>query len=216
MTVLVSDFLSSLQTELNKGASFSSLIAGHARRAHRWMERNYSYKYMERFVTFDFDPDSDYPRVINLPGSGNVITSVMGFKSFNFIRIVNDDGSFSYLEYVEPTDIQSVGTGKPDAFWLDGVEYIYFNQTPDEAYSAEMSYHQYTDFPTDVDSTTWLLNNAEWAMICQAMVTLAGTFREPDVMASYKAMRDEELRTLTIADDELRDGTKDFTQVYPT
>jgi len=196
----LADFHSTVSSNVNKGTLHDAVIPAFVKQAGRWMERNYSFKYMERFVTFAIDPTSTYPRSIALPER---------FKSFNFIRIINADGSYSILNQVDPEDVISNDQATPTGYWLDGLDYIWMDNTPSEIVNLEMSYIQYADWPVSpYIETPWLLENGEEILLAQTMMLMAPLLREPDLLTLYKAIRDEGLRTLTLADEELRSSNR--------
>lgn len=199
-----------IRTELNRGTLYDASIEGYLRQAALWFERNYTMKYMERFVEFTIDPESAEPRALPFPETP---------KSLKFFRIQRDDGRYWYLKKIEPVAVGNFDiTDIPHAYWLDGVDYIWLDRVPDQEYTAEMSYVRYTTWPTDDAATNWLLIYGEDWLMSRTIYLMGGRIRNPALADIHKQRSDEALRTLILSDEELRheneDRQMDYGRIY--
>ena len=176
------------------------------RMAARKIERAYTFQYMDRFSTFTFDADSDYPRRVTFANTR--------IKRFIFCRIADDNGLFQYQKKIEPMELNSIEEGVPNAFWLDGVNYLIFNKTPTEDYIAEIAWHEYTNWPTDTSATTWLLLNAEDLLLAESILQGAAWIRDDKQLARWQGLRSEAFKSALDADSELRAGAQDLVMNY--
>lgn len=166
----------------------------------RWLERNYSLQFMHRFVDFELAVDT---RSVQLPSEP---------KRFEFIRYTGTNGYYQYLPKVAPQDVTRNEQKNPTGWWLDGVQFIRFDNAPPEALPMEMLYWQYTVAFTDDADTTWSFDSAQDVIVAQTMKFMLSLMKKPEDFALYKDMRDEGLRTLLLADAELDQGARDNTQ----
>lgn len=186
-----------VSTEIKRGTTLDSQIPAATKRAARWIERNYTLQYMRRFLSFTLDTTSAAPRALSLPSSL--------LKQIYFLRIVNDDSTYTYLQRVEPQEISSIEEKKPSAYWLDGVDYIWLNNTPDENYSCELYVAQYTDWPSDTSQTPWLIEHAEDVMLYRTIKNLVGPGRlAAETAAVYQNQFMEGIKSLIDADQEIQ------------
>lgn len=201
MAITLGQFHSLVSAELRRGTVHDAVIPDYVRRAARWMERNHTFQYMRRFQSLTIDADATEPRAITLPCSSTL------FKGITFFRLVPDDGDYIYLTKIDPRSVSTPepdDDGTPKAYWLDGLDYIWLDRAPEEDYNAEMYSVQYTDWPTDTSvSTLWLLNSAEDVMIAQTILQMGPLLRDDQSMGRWKAIRDEALRTLLLAEEEV-------------
>lgn len=201
----LADFHTLVSSEINKGTLFDDVIPDYTRRSARWLERNYDFKHMERFVSFTVDSSATEPRAVSLPER---------CKSIEWLRIVNSDGSYTYLTQVDGSDVTGDDETTPTGYWLDGVEYFWFDNTPQEDLNMEMCYLQFTDWPTDTSQTPWFVANAEDVLLGQTIIMMAPRMREPKLKAIYQEMRDEGLRTITLSDEGMRASNRSESMVY--
>lgn len=189
-----------------RGTTLDATIPNFVRMAARWIERNRTYKYMERFGDFAFDTTADYPRRITFPTDR--------VKRFNFLRGVNSDGSFQNQKQIDPQELNSIEEGMPKSFWMDGVNYLVFDKTPDEDYAEEIAWEEYTAWPTDDDSENWLLRNAEDLLLARTMMNLSPFLRDKKVADYWTELFQSSLITVNLADDELRAGSRNDVMNY--
>lgn len=198
--MIISELYSAISESINRGTSYDSALPLWTRRAVRWLERNNSFKYMERYVSFTLDPASASPRVIAMPAL---------LKSFNFMRLVDDDGTYHPIVQVDPQDVTAISTNEdPKGFWLDGVEYLWLDAIPAEERSGEMSYVQYTTWPSDTAEEPTILKLADDLVHAQTIMTMAPLLRDADLLQVMKAVRDEALKSFLDSDYELRNSNR--------
>ena len=199
-------FKTLVSDEVNKGALHDAVIAARIRMAARWFERNSALKYMHRWVSFTIDHTAAEPRLIIPPPR---------VRSYEFVRILQDDGEFRYLNKVESMDVGRVIPGDPQQFWLDGRENLVLDATPSETLSAEMGYFQYSDWNGLGDTQDhWLLSDAEDAMLGQTMLLMAAYLREGlEFVQQYSKMRDEALVTIMAAEEDFAHGAAETTRM---
>jgi hypothetical protein len=197
----------------NKGAS-DALVSEVGKAIHGaiiWIEKNHTLNYMERFVTFTLDPATENPRVTAFPANP---------KRIDFVRRIlpiGVDGTqrFSQLTLTEPREIASIGYGSPQYYWLDGVQYIWFDSIVEELENYETSYIKYTG-PLDDTTIHWLFDYAQDLVMALAMQKLAGYLREPKLPALYQPDFEREIQALLLADDEMRYTNANMVMKYGT
>ena len=200
----LSEFNSLVSTYLKRGTSLDAIIPKASPMALSFLERNYTFKYMEVFKTLQLVAGD---RVINLPL--NMVT-----KSVSMLRFVSTDGSYKEIDRVMPRDLKGTGTGCPQGYWLNGVRTLVFDMTPTENINGEAILNVFTSWPTGPDETHPLLIMAADVMIYQTLINMAAYMRDSDLVGAYKLMRDEGLNTLTRSDDELRYDSEHSAMAY--
>lgn len=193
----LTEFHTLVSATIARGTSLDAQIPSAARRAARWLERNYTFKYMERYSEFVISSTANFPRIISLPSAN--------LKSIRFVRIKLENGEFVYLDQIDPRDVSSNPNDIPLRYWLDGVSYLYLDATPTRDYNAEMGWNSYTAWPTDSGASNWLLDNGEDWLLYATLVEMSTFLRDPQLFQLYKTQRDEALRTLLLADEQLRE-----------
>lgn len=193
------EFHTEVESCLARGSSLTAVVPGYVRRAARWLERNYTFQYMKQFLDLYIDLDvASTPRYIEL--------GIGAPKKISFLRWRLSTGEYQNLERVEPEDLTALTTGTPDGFWLDGIRRLVLNKTPDENLTGELRIDRYTPWPTQLTFQHWLLDQAEDVLLAQTLVLMAPRLRDPRMVQTYEKMRDEGLKTLLLAEDELQYG----------
>lgn len=194
---------------LNRGSRYDAYIPSRVRQAALWLERNYSFKYMERYVSFTATATGAEPRILPMPSA---------VKKIDFIRFGPYDNDWHYLTLVDPRDVidtEPDENGRPSGYWLDGMDHIWMDAAPEEDMVGEMSYVQYTTWPTDYTQTNWLVTYGEDVLLARAMVHLAPVVRmSPLLVQEYNALLTDGLRTLVGADEEMRQANRDERMQY--
>ena len=200
---------------LRRGNVFDVDVPDMVRLAARSVERNYTLKYMERYVTLTLSATSTEPRAISMP---------LRVKKIHFIKILGEEGKFHDLFQIDPREFGAVGIGQPKRYWLDGVDYIWFDKTPDKDYPAEMMYSRYTDWPTSaldtdtfsyLDSTNWLTENADDILVGHALTHAKILARLPaDIRQEIDALVVRAANELVRADEELRNANSSLVMNY--
>lgn len=211
-------FQSMVSTTLNRGTTLDSRIPLRVQMAAQWLERNYSFKYMEAFRLLQVVQGE---RVIDLP-SNQVI------KAWKFVRLIRDDGSYMYLNKVEPEDILGIGNPAPNAtfttrnekprlsaYWVVGNSQMVLNTVPDTDWSGEGMWLAYTDWPTDPSAEHPLMNMASDVLLAETLLLMAAfDLRDQRMVAGWKEIRDEGVNTLTRAEDENKYGGESLTMAF--
>lgn len=184
-----------------------ALIPGFVRKAALWIERNKTLNYMKKFAEISIDPNSaETPRYITLVDTG--------IKSVLLFRWTLDDGSYADLSLRNPRDFTKLEVGTPSSYWLDGNTRIVLSSTPDEVLSGELQVARYSSWPASDASSHWLMDYAEDILEAQAMINFGKHARDPELMAYWKAIRDEGLIGLYAADEEFAYDNSDLRMEY--
>ncbi len=199
-----------VQEEIRKPSVGLSRCEFAVREAGRFIERLNSWQYMNRFVTFSFDTTAAEPRAITLPNYPNT-----RLKSIEFVRIVLSDGSFHYTPKVDARDVSGVKVDLPNGYWMDGFDYLWFDNTPDQDYSAEMNYIQKSDWAGfTAESTNWLFDNATDAIMSRAIIMMAPYIREPKLIQLYQEKWSTAMQSMLAEDEEPKYHGRDDSMQY--
>jgi len=198
-------FHSEVSKAIARGTAYDARIPAYGRMAARYIERNYTFQYMNVMSTFDIDADAVEPRLITLP---------QRMKKDTLIRIVLSDGSYQALQKIDPQQQHDLITEVPSGYFLSGDDRIWLAQTPQEDYPAEIFYTRFTTWPTAADGTNWLLTNAEDVLIAQTMVYMAPLLRDPDAATLWGGMLSMCMKSLLDADYELEFSNKPAVMQY--
>ncbi len=192
-------FKAVVEDEVNRGTIHAAAIAQRIAMAGRWLERNYSLRYMHRWVSFILEAAGIEPRLINPPKR---------VRNYEFFRLTLDNGTLHYLDKVDAADVLEIASDIPNRFWLDGDKNIVLDKPPNQDYPAEIGYQQFTDWNSMLDTDVhWLFEQADDALLGQTMMLMAPYLRETErFIVLYKVMRDEALHTLITADEALQHG----------
>jgi hypothetical protein len=204
--MILSAFHTAISREVNKKTRFDDLIPDYVRRAARFIERQHSLKYMERFVTFTVDAAATEPRAVAFPNSR--------VKAINFLRYADSDSKYYYVGQVDPTTVAAAESGNPTGYWMDGLDYLWFDNVVKANLAMEFSFIEYTLWPTDTAQEPWLLAHAEDLMIAQTMLMMAPVAREPGWKELYSDMKAEGLQSLFVADEEMKASSRDESMIY--
>lgn len=213
--MILSDFHSEVSEAVGRGSIHDTLIVTYTRRAARWIERNYTLEYMKKFK--DDLTISEDDRDILLT---SFVSSNATLKRVLFWRIADDTDSdglpeYYYIEEVDPQDHAGLVEARPKTFWRNGSTELMLGQNPGEDYTSHIRWDEYTVWPTDTAEEPWLLANADDVMLGQTMLMLGPRLRlDPARAALWKQLRDEGLRTLLLAEDELRAGAVESSMRY--
>jgi len=182
---------------INRGATVDGVLDFYLASAGQWIERNYTLQYMHRWVEFTLDPLAPHPRMMPLPERP---------KSIEFIRL-KQGTDYAYVRRVHAQEIEGEYIGFPTHYWLDADQHIVLSAAPAEAIDGEMGYHIYSDWngQTD-DSEHWLFDYGSDLIVHQTLLLMIPYIRWEDRFQTLQATRDEALRTLLLADEELKNG----------
>ena len=199
-----------------RGSTQDSLIPVFVKQAARWLERNYPLAYMDRYYVVELgDTRFCSGRKVLLPSEE--------IRNFKFVRL-NQDGVLTYLNKVEPEDVSSLEAGLGiGAYWLDGRNYLWLNDAPDESTDLEMRLMQFTSWPltyaageTWLTATNefWLTVHADDLLIAQTMVQIGRSLRDDKLVMTWKDLRNEALQTVLSADEEFTYSGASMTMAY--
>src|SRR5262250_2398351 len=96
----LSEFHDLVKTTANRGSTLDTKIPMQVRLAAMRLERNYIFSYMERFKLLQLVQGD---RTLDLPSSGLV-------RGFKFIRLINSDDTYTYLNRTSPAQLQGLTT----------------------------------------------------------------------------------------------------------
>lgn len=223
-------FNSMVSASLRRGTTLDSAIPQQTALAVQWLERNFTFKYMECF------------RLVTIVQNQRVIQMPKGLiKSWIFFRIINSDGSYSYLNKVEGKDLTLVNSTAntlipntipspsgttvitPGNFFQVGLSNIVLDAVPSQNFNAESMFYNYSSWPTDTSTipgggsqfTHPIIDVAADLLLAQTqMLMSANITKDLRMMAAYKEMRDEAVNTLTRADDETKYGGESMKMLY--
>lgn len=166
--MVLSELHSEISRAIARGTSWDAVIPTYARRGCRFIERNFTLQYMKVFLEFTIDAEAANPRRVSLPS---------GIKKEEFIRLLNDDASYAYMEKIAPQQVTSLVTEQPRAYWLSGTDEIWLSSIPDKDYNAEIYCAVYSTWPTLDAGTHWLLENAEDVILASSVLQIAPAIR---------------------------------------
>lgn len=192
----ISEIESTIRSAVARGNTVDTEISDALRRAHKWIEDNYTFQYMQRFVKFTLNEG-----LASIPLPSNP-------KHFEWIRtkpsFTNDKRPLTYLVRIDPVEIKSTERGEPQGWWLDGNDFIRFDREADQDYDLEMLYAQHTDFQNLGGSdATWLTENAEELLVAQTMLHLAPILRDPQLQEMWAPQRDRAIQGLLRAQEQM-------------
>jgi len=194
----LSDFTANVSLVIRRGTAFDAQILNATRRALRWLERNYNFKHMERYVEFTLNPDAVEPRAIAFPSTG--------IKRIEFMKAINADGTLDEIMQIDPQDYVAAETGVPTGYWLDGRSFLWFNKTVTESLTCVMTYYRYTEWSAADNFEPWLLQEADDLVLWQTILELSPSLRDRDMEARALERRNSALKSVLDADEELRSG----------
>ena len=203
----LTDFTAMVKDEANKGDRLDAIIPARVALAVQRLERRYTLKYMERFVILSLDPDATEPRAVQFPANGMKGTN---FMRYSCVRT----GRYRYLHHVDAGDVTGDAACNPTGYWFDGVKYIWFDNSVQEALDLEFSFNEKSTWPPANDEH-WLLANAADCLLAETMMLLATRARAPEWKQLYGDMLNTAQSDLFREDNELRNADMDTVMVPP-
>lgn len=200
-----------VSTSLNRGTTLDARIPDMVALAVLWFERNYTFKYMEKFKLLQVKAND---RTILMPSNVTI-------KAMKFVRFVGGDGNYNYVKKVEPEDVSGISMNgsqgqMPGKYWLVGNGTLVFAAIPPEDLSGEAMWYEFTDWPkSNNNSNHFLLTAAADALLAQTLLNMAAfVTRDARMVEGYKLMRDEAINTLTRSEDENKFGSEVLQMEY--
>lgn len=205
-------FYADVVAELGRGPGVAARVPRWARLAAEWMEQNTTFNYMRKQGEAPMDADAEVPWRFAFPSDK--------VKAFELVRVAQtDDAGHRYygppLKQVDPREVTAVSCGYPSGYWLDGTDYVCLDAFPGTDYVLDLSYFEYTDWPTDTSATPKLLAVGEGALFAATMLQAAGGLRDDALKALWSDPNDmmafpAKLQVLVRADDDLRQTGRDY------
>ena len=222
-------FNTMVSASLKRGSTLDAQIPQQTALAVQWIERNYTFKYMEAFRLIVIQKDQ---RVLLMPGDA--------VKSWIFFRIINFDGSYKYINKVEGKDLTMVNSPSntivggtvpsqtvfqivPANFFQVNLSTIVLDAVPSQDLNAEAMFYNYSSWPVDSTAipgggstfTHSLLQIAADLLLAQTQLYCAANLLKDLRMAAvYKELRDEAANTLTRAEDETKFAGENIRMLY--
>lgn len=175
----LSTLVAEIQDELNKGSSVTDAqVRTHVRTALNLLELEHDFQYMHKVLTGTVDKtDAQSGRRIAMP-------SVI--KNIDAVRLTKSDGSYLYLDDVEFEDITANVNEAPSGYYLDGVDYLWMDNNPQENYPYDILYWGHTTW-SDADSfEPWLFQVAHGWVKYEALIRLSSFLRQPELRVMWK------------------------------
>lgn len=205
--MILSTLHSRMSRAIGRGTAYDADIPDYVKEAALFIERNYTFQYMNRYSTFTLDADAAQPRLITLPTR---------IKRDNLIRLVLADGSYQKLVKIDPQQQTSLPTEPPTGYYLDGDTRIWLAQIPDQDYACEIFWTAFTTWPTDYSNEPWLAAYAPDVLMAQAMTDMAPHLKDPELTAMWGGKLTMHMKSLLDADLELQEGNKSAVMNYGT
>lgn len=182
---------------LARGGSQDAKIPRWVRHSAQWLEQNYSFKYMEKHGEVALDPLAIAPNVLQLPN--NRVKSVVLVQPYR----TEADGRKAYanpLPKADRRDVTSIDLGYPSGWWQVG-ETLHFDGKPEQTFNLDMVWFEFTDWPTDLNTTPTLLQRYENLLFAQTLVAAWREIKDQAAMQDWTGERDIALRAVLVAED---------------
>jgi hypothetical protein len=200
--------LDSLIEYINDDTVEDALMRSAVRRAVRWAERNYTFKYMETYSV----------GTISVPAAG-AIPDVISFGFGAALKCTLEEDARVYranqprtrwrFRQISYDDFMSYLPGPPRCFFLVGATGYCPTSVVTEEYKAEIPVAVYSvmDMSND-DLTHWMFINGEDFVVYKAATYVAAALRDMELRQTAGQDADTALKTLLDADFDLRQGTR--------
>lgn len=199
------EFHSDVSIALARGTALDARIPGRVKQAAGWLERNYTFSYMERFRLLQLEIGD---RTVDFP-TNEII------KGFKFCRLIDGLGNYTYLNKINPGDMTGLSTVGISAFWTVANRMLVLNSIPTERANGEAMWHSYTDWPTGNDARHTLIDIASDVLLAQTLMFMASfDLRDMRMYQVWKDVRTEGVDTLSRAEDETTYGGQKVSMVY--
>jgi hypothetical protein len=214
--VNLGDFHDLVKDTYNRGTKLDAVIPAFTRQVARWLERNYSFKYMHVLESFVVDPDGTTPRLVTLPNEP---------KELRFVRFVLQPSTvynstsvvkYAYLRQIDPKESYGRAVEIPTEFWMNGTRELEMVSMTDETVDLDLEVDAswYTDWPTDADEEPWLILNAEDVMLAAVCIALGPYDKNPDMMLRFQPLFDRGIETLIGSSAVLDQSARDEAMLY--
>lgn len=197
----LAEFHASISRAIRRGTSQDDIIPDVVSDAAAFLEQNYTFSYMRRNVQVTIDPTANAPERVDYPSTY--------VKRWYFIRQVlppssfcSDGSGYRYLKKVDAREVIALTKGDPVGWYSDGDTQVVFDSIPLAANVYDLSYAEYTDWPTDYSQTPRLLAIGRNVLRSQTLLQLAEDTRDPRMIQIYTTRRNEGLQALLQAAEE--------------
>lgn len=191
-------FHAQVSSAIRRGTSVDALIPGWTELAAKWLEQNYTYKYMWRTLELTLDPESESPRFVQFDDT---------VKSVDFLRmtVANEDGSTSLysLTPAQPRDFVSFDVGVPQHYWLDE-DGLWVDATVTEAITLELRAALYTQWPTDTNAEPTLLKRYYNALLSRTMLEAATHLKDEAMKTLWADLFASHNQAALVAEEEFK------------
>lgn len=200
--MILSDFHTRISQAIRRGTSLDSVIPAWVAESANVLEMNYTFSWMRRTASATLETGADVPNQIAMPNSR--------VKSIDWIRPVlsaQDDGTEYYgdkLLGVDPDRVTAITLGVISGFYIDGLDYIYFDAVPTEDTDFRIRYAEYTDWPSDTSASPALLLRGHAVLAAETLLLYAQEMRDLRMAELYSARRDRLLEMLLKSEEELK------------
>lgn len=208
MATDIAALIAEVKLEANRGSSLDSQIPKAIRRAAMTLEKNYSFLYMQVRATLTVTTGTLAHR-LTLPAR---------YKETDLLRIVAGMSGDDYvnLNKVHPQDQRNAEADEPCGYYLEARNYIWLDCEipPATTYSLEHWFYQFTDWPSDIAQSPWLVVNAEELLIPATMLMLAPYARAPEWNTLYQPVVTSTLKTLIDAEEAIKRSQAQPAMIY--
>ena len=212
MAVDVQEFYDMVSGAINRGTTYDSVIPTYVARAVSFLEQNYSFEYM-KVVDRDF---------FQLIADQREYDQPYNMKKVNLWRIIKDDGKYLDLEKVNPKDLGNTNdpddtdTVVPSTFYLEGRTSLILNVAPTLSYTDTEFHHEvFTDWTeVNLGDTPWLVENAEGLLLDQTVILMGSRLRNPSLIKLHLESKKENLRVMSLSEEDLEQGGEDPIMQY--
>ncbi len=191
----ITEFLAVVRNATLRGTALDTQAASAFRQAIRFIERNYDLPYMRRIITADCTSE------FSLTG-----TDARLLKTIQQLRWFDSDALRKSIVQIDPYELKSRETGVPAGYEYftetasDGSVTItlLFDTEFEETTEVELLGYFYSniDLTSPGNSSLWLVENAEDAVLARTMINLAPIMRDSAVLQMYQALWQESIGTL--------------------
>jgi hypothetical protein len=188
---------------LNEAETLTAHLPGVTARAARFIEQNWTLSYMEKKETVSI-PAVD-PPVVDLGAA--LIKKVVDWYYTD-----SDEGEIVHLIQVDPFDFASISDGKARYFYLTESRYASLDAKTSTPYDTSLVVARFTTWPDA--GAPWLVVHGEDLLLCEVMIRLAPVTRDKSLMEMYGALKPQAIKSLLMADMELRESLRDSRSQY--
>lgn len=191
-------FFELVKKSANKGDTLDDYIPEAVFQALRTLEQNWSYKWNEKMLQFTIEETSDNPNILELPSD---------FKSVVTLNLSTSDFENCYrtLQAQDPEHFSFSRSSEPYGFWIQNNRWLWLDGMVEGGTSGVLWYNAFTLRSSMVEGATCgMLKYGVQALLGMTMQNLAAYCREESWFNTYGRLTEIGLKTLHIADAELR------------